>query len=158
MRKAVVDDSLGFQYQKKRSNRNPVKLISHNDFADDIAILSSTLEYGQTLLSAIEREAAKVGLIINGKKTVFLTVGDIEVLKDSLVFNDGPIKQVDDFKYLGSWLMCSRKDFEIRKEVAWKAATRMIKIWNASANLIFLRLLLNQFSYMVLKLGLSQSL
>ena len=84
------------------------------------------------LLSAIEREAAKVGLIINRKKTEFLTVGDIEIPKDSLVVSDGPIKQVDDFKYLGTWLMCSRKDFEVRKAVAWKAATRMVKIWKSN--------------------------
>ena len=132
MRKAVVDDSLGFQYQKKRSSRYPAKFITDTDFADDIAILSSTLENGQILLSAIEREAAKAGLIINRKKTEFLTVGDIEIPKDSLVVSDGPIKQVDDFKYLGSWLMCSRKDFEGRKAVAWKAATRMAKIWKSN--------------------------
>ena len=97
MRKAVVDDSLGFQYQQKRSSRHAAKFINGTGIADDIiAILSSTLENGQTLLSVIKREATKVGFIINRKKTVFFTVGDIEVLKDSLVFNDGSIKQDDD--------------------------------------------------------------
>ena len=59
MRKAVVDDSLGFQYRDRRSSRNPAKFITDTDFADDIAIISSTLANGQILLSAIEREAAK---------------------------------------------------------------------------------------------------
>jgi hypothetical protein len=39
------------------------------------------------------------------------------------------VARVDDFKYLGSWLMNSMKDFEVRKALAWKAATRLVKIW-----------------------------
>ena len=132
MRKAVIDDSLGFEFRDKKSSRHPAKFITHTDFADDIAILSSNLTNGQILLSAIEREASKVRLIINRKKTEFIVVGDIKVPPNSLLVCDGPIKQVDDFKYLGSWLMSSSKDFEVRKATAWKAAIRMVKIWKSN--------------------------
>ena len=45
----------------------------------------------------------------------------------------GAIKQVTDFKYLGSWLMDSSKDFEIRKALAWKACIKLVKIWKSTA-------------------------
>ena len=43
----------------------------------------------------------------------------------------GPIKQVDDFKYLGSWLRDSTKDFRVWDALAWKACTRLVKIWKS---------------------------
>jgi hypothetical protein len=56
--------------------------------------------------------ARKVGLKINRAKTEFMMVGNwaspIE-LRDST----GTINLVKDFKYLGSWLLNSTKDFEI---------------------------------------------
>jgi len=49
----------------------------------------------------------------------------------TLSLSSGPIKQVDDFKYLGSWLMDSSKDFSVRKALAWNAAKRLSKIWKS---------------------------
>jgi len=80
------------------------------------------------MLSAIENTALKVGLKINLKKTEYLLVGAwVDPVMISL--SSGPLARVDDFKYLGSWLMNSMKDFEVRKALAWKAATRLVKVW-----------------------------
>ena len=38
---------------------------------------------------------------------------------------------VNDFKYLGSWLSDSTKDFRVREALAWKAWTRLVKIWKS---------------------------
>ena len=42
------------------------------------------------------------------------------------------IKIVDNFKYLGSWMQSSEKDFNIRKALAWSAANKMKKLWKSS--------------------------
>ena len=44
----------------------------------------------------------------------------------------GVVKRDDDFKYLGSWLIDSTKDFNVRKALAWKACLRLVKIWKSS--------------------------
>ena len=72
------------------------------------------------MLSAIEETALKMGLRINVSKAEFLLVGAwAEPVTISLA--SGSIKQVTDFKYLGSWLMDSSKDFEVCKALAWNA-------------------------------------
>ena len=69
-----------------------------------------------------------MGLRINVSKTVFLLVGVwTEPVTISLV--SGSIKQVSDFKYLGSWLMDCSKVFEVRKALSWNAAIKLVKIW-----------------------------
>jgi len=132
MRRAITDDSLGFMYEKRQSRRFPAKYVTDFDFADDIALVSSTVENAQFMLQCIEREALKVGLKLNQKKTEYIIVGK-DIDKSQLIYaKNGPIKLVEDFKYLGSWLMRSQKDFEVRKAIAWSAATKMCKIWRSN--------------------------
>ena len=42
------------------------------------------------------------------------------------------IKIVNNFKYLGSWIQISEKDFIIRKSLAWSADNKMKKLWKSS--------------------------
>ena len=147
MRQAIPDDTLGYKYSQStipnptksrystRSTTKPPqtdKYITDLDFADDIAVLSSSFENLQILINNIESEALKVGLKINREKTEYIVLGskwnDTE-LSSIITVSSGPIKRVEDFKYLGSWLKSSAKDFEIRKSLAWKAATKLKKIW-----------------------------
>ena len=44
---------------------------------------------------------------------------------------DGALKQVTDFKYLGSWISNSTKDFQIRRDLAWTAHRRLWRIWKS---------------------------
>jgi hypothetical protein len=48
-----------------------------------------------------------------------------------ITLSSGQINQVSDFKYLGSWLMDSSKDFKVREGLAWKAVIRLQKIWKS---------------------------
>ena len=41
------------------------------------------------------------------------------------------IKHVEDFRYLGSYIADSRKDFNIRKGMAWSACIKLQKIWTS---------------------------
>ena len=42
------------------------------------------------------------------------------------------LKVVDNFKYLGAWMANSLKDFEVRKEIAWKACHKLKQIWKST--------------------------
>jgi hypothetical protein len=74
MRKAIGDDNdqLGFTVRPRRSRRYPVEVLTDLDFADDIALLSDTLDQAQELLSRVDTVAATVGLHMNFSKTKFM--------------------------------------------------------------------------------------
>ena len=42
------------------------------------------------------------------------------------------LKKVDDFKYLGSYVADSKKDFNSRKGQAWDACNKLHNIWQSS--------------------------
>ena len=86
----------------------------------------------QKLLSNLEKVALTVGLKINRPKTEYLLVGDWgDKKKQGIKVKEGPIQQVEDYKYLGSWLKDSHKDFKIRRDLAWKAHKKLFRIWKS---------------------------
>ena len=79
------------------------------------------------MLLSIETWAAKVGLKINHSKTEYMLVGNWEAERSTtagtrITLNSGSVlKEVADFKYLGSWLLNLTKDFLVRKALFWSA-------------------------------------
>jgi len=142
LRHALSDDSLGVELSPPKRTRSriitPGKYLTDLDFADDIALLSGSLLYAQRMLLDVEVWAAKVGLKINHGKTEYLLVGNWEAERLSPVgirlslSTGAELKEVSDFKYLGSWLLNSKKDFSVRKALAWSAITRLNRIWKST--------------------------
>jgi len=143
LRNAIPDDSLGVLIQPSRGTRSrpiPPKHISNLAFADDICLISTDPKNMQTMLSAVEEWALKIGLKINLSKTVFLLSGDWTnfnskksvKLRVKLKLKSGNLlKEVQDFKYLGTWLMNSVNDFKVRKAAAWTAIRGLNRIWRS---------------------------
>ena len=121
----------GFQYQPRRSSRHQALHITDADFADDIALLSDSLENAQVLLSSLESAANCTGLYFNEKKTECMP---INIQDDSPIRtnSNNVLKCVDDYKYLGSHIHNSEKDFNIRKGMAWSACNKMENIWKSN--------------------------
>lgn len=99
--------------------------ISILDYADDQALISASQTPSKKprhscLLCDLETTAStELGLHVNASKTEFMVVniGDPDPVINSL---DGSArKQVQDFKYLGSYITDRRKDFETRKGMVW---------------------------------------
>ena len=107
LRKAMVD-SCGVQITKKSGTirrPTPATYLCDLDFADDIVLFGTTLSKAQKLLSNLEKVALTVGLKINRPKTEYLLVGDWgDKKRTGINVKEGPIQQVEDYKYLGSWL------------------------------------------------------
>ena len=51
------ESNLRFTLDRSRSRRHPAKVICDTDFAEDIVLLSNTLEQAQLLLSRVETSA-----------------------------------------------------------------------------------------------------
>ena len=123
-------NSNGITIQPRTSSRHPSKHITDLDFADDIALLADSLDNAQHLLSSLQQAAALVGLHLNEDKTEYISNSSDDTPISTL---DGKnIKKVDDFKYLGSWIMDSGKDYKTRKAQAWSACNKMDRIWRSN--------------------------
>jgi hypothetical protein len=136
LRSAILDESMGLKVANSISrSRGKAKYITDRSFADDIFLTSDCHIKVQAMLLSIESVASKVGLRINVPKTEYILVGALwsSVENVEIRLASGVLRQVQDFKYLGSWIMSSSKDFEIRRALAWKACTRLVKIWKSDS-------------------------
>jgi hypothetical protein len=95
--------------------------IKMNDlsFADDIALLENDLAQSQLQLDSLKVEAVAVGLEINVKKTEQLQLNmPTNTIPDDLKVDDQQIANVDEFKYLGSYMVSTDKDVNMRIALA----------------------------------------
>ena len=124
-------NSKGLQLTPRRSSRYPATYLTDTVFADDIALISESLENAQSLLHSLEEAANCVGLYLNETKTEFLTKGISYINNGISTIRNSKLKQVEDYKYLGSSICSSIKDFNTRKGMAWSACNDLHKIWSS---------------------------
>ncbi|KAJ4947922.1 hypothetical protein JOQ06_009951, partial [Pogonophryne albipinna] len=114
LRKAISgrEQDLGFTLTPRRSRRHPTVVLTDLDYADDISLLSDIMEQAQELLNRVESECAKVDLRLNAKKTEVITY-NILPEHPRLTTTEGTVlKEVKDFKYLGSWVNSTEQDLK----------------------------------------------
>ena len=104
----------GFTLKKQRSKRHPPIKVSDLDFADDIALTLNTLEEAQNQLFEVEIAAGNAGLHLNAKKTEMITYNQPITIAEIKSLSNEKIKNVEDFKYLGSWIDNTQKDIKVR--------------------------------------------
>ena len=107
-------------------SRQPAEYLTDTDFADDIALISQSLEHAQDLLLS-----NGVSLYLNETKTDCLNrcLSNADLVVKTL--NGASFKMVKDYVYLGSYISSSEKDFSVRKGMAWSACKDMYKIWTS---------------------------
>lgn len=132
----AINDELGYNISPYSSNRRSAsrilqKFLSNLAFADDIALLCSSFNDAQTILSAIVNTALTIGLKMNLSKTEYLLVGTWPTPLPNITINNVAINRVYDYKYLGSYIMNSTKDFVVRKALAWSAIIKLNSIWKS---------------------------
>ena len=102
------------------------------DYADDICLISDRVEKAQELLNRVEEECARVGLRLNSKKTEVITYNILPNHPPLRTTEGIALKEVSDFKYLGSWVNSTEQDIKIRKALAWRALNGMKSVWNSN--------------------------
>ena len=136
------EEELGFQIMKRKSKRHGPECITDLDFADDISLLSESINQAQELLTRLEVSSAKVGLHLNAAKTKIIAYNQVDEV--NIKSKDGTtIDTTDDFKYLGSYVDSTVKEINVRKAQAWTACHQLRKIWNSKMSK---RLKLNLFT------------
>ena len=110
LKKATSDLDSGAVTHPRRSRRYPVKVLYDLDFADDIALLESTIPRSQAQLTSTASAEKDLGLIISVPKTEYMTVNchphpTLQVYGES-------INHVTDFRYLGSKMASAASDFK----------------------------------------------
>ncbi|MCP4491873.1 MAG: reverse transcriptase family protein [Gammaproteobacteria bacterium] len=130
LRQSMKED-YGLTLIQRRTARVPGLTVTDLDYADDLSLLSDSLEKAQSLLNELETAAATVGLHVNATKTEFMLINIDEPDPAITTLNGSSLKEVQDFKYLGSYIADSKKDFNTRKGQAWNACNKLQKIWNS---------------------------
>ena len=102
------------------------------DYADDIVLMSDTLQDAQTLLHRVEEAALDVGLSINTKKTKAILIGQED--QNLYTLDGNNIETVEDFQYLGVWIVDYKKEVRTRKAKAWSAMLNLNRIWRSDMN------------------------
>ena len=133
MRSAIQcrEEELGFELESKKSRSYPATILTDLSYAADIALVSHAVYQAQTLLTCVEEEA-KIGLHINAKKTEIISYNQIQPILHTKCKT--VLKVVDNFKYLGTWMASSLRDFEVIKEIAWKACHKLKQILKSTLN------------------------
>ena len=100
LKKATSQLDSGAATHPCRSRRHPAKSLNDLDFADDIALLESSISQAQAQLSkTAEAAAADLGLVISAPKTKYVTVYCNP--QPALQVYGDPINHVSDIRYLG---------------------------------------------------------
>ena len=84
----------------RQSSRHPAQYLTALDFADDLGLITRSINDAEYLLQALEQAANQVGLHCNESKTEYLSTSPESSELKSL--NGSTTKRVKDFKYLGS--------------------------------------------------------
>ena len=124
LRTALPSDDDGFLLRRRVGRRQPERRLCVLGYADDLALLSSTVEGAQRQLDKLVGAAASVGLAVNTQKTVVFAVPtDIR----AAIFcrgADGQATQLpicQEFVYLGGLVPDAREDLRRRRGLAWAA-------------------------------------
>lgn len=118
--------SFGLTFKKYQNLRHSKRLLTHNDYADNRAVIFDTIKDVEKLLRCIEIIAKTVVLNVNARKIEFISFnqgGSICCLDWNKIW------QVKDFAYLGSYTHSIDKGLEIRKSKAWSALNKFTCIW-----------------------------
>ena len=108
------EEELGFTIKPRQSRRIGPKVVTDLDFADDISLISNTIEQAQIILNEVENAALPVGLHMNASKTKCMFFNQDQ--NDDIHTLDGSkLEVVTDFKYLGAWIGSSQHDIQVRK-------------------------------------------
>ena len=104
LRRVTANTDSGIATHQRASRRLPAKMINDLDFADDIALLESTKARAQDHLLKTASAAEKFGLIISVPKTEYIFINANAGQSQPLKVYAESIKQVQDYKYLGSMM------------------------------------------------------
>ena len=122
---------LDFALAKQKGKCYPAMKITDADYADDLAVLADVLKDATCLPHSIEWTGKEIGFYLNADKTEFIWFNQ-DASEGMRSLNGEKIKQVEDFKDLGSYIASTERDVNIRLRKAWDALNELDKIWKSN--------------------------
>ena len=129
LKKATSRLGSGVVAHPRRSGRHPALSLGDLDFADDVALLESSVSRAQARLTRTAEAAADLGLVTSAPGTECVTVGCNPW--PALRVCGGPVSHVSDFGYLGSMVASGSGDLRGRESLAWCAFWRLGRLWRS---------------------------
>ena len=124
LRTGLPTNEDGFLLCRRTSRRHPEKRLCVLAYADDLALLASSAEGAQRLMDRLTEAAARVGLVINTRKTEVLTVPEDLPAEIWCRGGDGSalrLPRCQRFTYLGGLVPSVQEDMTRRRGLAWAA-------------------------------------
>ena len=106
--------------------------ITNLRYADDIVLLAESMEELQNMTTKIEEQCIRYKMKINSLKTKSMKIGRQNEVQN-IQTSEGPIEQVEDFKYLGVTFTSqgeTRKAIQEKITLGKKAFGRLKRVWN----------------------------
>ena len=126
MRTVLADTPTGIRWKM-------MSKLEDLDFADDIALLSSTHEHMQQKTTKLYNTAKQIGLIINKKKTKVMKINNKN--QTAITIDNEEVESVERFSYLGACVSRtggSDEDIKLRIGKARAVFKKLGKVWRAS--------------------------
>ena len=136
LRNLDQNKNLGFTLGKQLSRRYPAEMLTDADFADDLALLSGKIGNAEKLLNILETAAVSVGLYMNTTKTKFIAINTEGTITAE---NGCDLEQVNDFNYLGSKIISSENDIQVKIGCAWSTLNTLTSIWKSNLDVFIKR-------------------
>ena len=108
------------------------KILEDLEYADDLALLSHSVDDMQEKTQCLETAAASVGLRINKDKTKIMKMKTAS--SQAVTLANGPVEEVEEFTYLGSIVSTTggtEQDVEARLGKARSTFRSMDKLWKS---------------------------
>ena len=112
-----TDGDSGVLTCPRKSSRYPAKVLNDLDFADDIALLESSISRAQSKLTRTANAAADLGLVISAPKTEYITI------------NCCPQPPLEVYGSTINHVLSSSGDLKRRKGHAWTAFWKLERLW-----------------------------
>ena len=129
LKKATSQLDSGVVTHPRRSRRHPAKSLNDLDFADDIALLESSISRAQAQLTKAAEVAADLGHVISAPGTECVTVNCNP--RPALQVCGDPVNHVSDFRCLGSVVASGSSDLKRRGSLAWCAFWKLEQLWKS---------------------------
>ena len=126
MKKSIGDRRVGIEWVEG-------KYLFDLDYADDIVMMSKTIEELQTIFDTLEENGRRVGLKINVNKTEVMKTE--EALAGNIYLGNRVINEVNSFKYLGTMIRNDgslEDEFAERLKKGHQTMGRLSKIWRSN--------------------------
>ena len=117
LKKTTSDLDSGAVTHPRRSRRYPVIVLNDLDFADDIALLESTIPWAQAQLTSTVCSSERSW---PHNQCTHDRIHDCKLSPPPNTSSES-INHVTDFRYLGSKMVSAASDFKRRKALAWSA-------------------------------------